>query len=278
MIARLYGAALRGLLMALMIALPALIVPGVTMEASQATVLIALLAAFLTFVEYNSNSPSIVEFRDAAPFNRLRFVALFATVLMLSLICKGKTDPTATTNALTSIGTIVGNSIDFPYSPVRLVVLVLPAGSDYDVVQSVRTAAGLSYLTSLTAMAAFLVLVRILGWPSRKGAFNVWVNLPMFDPTTGGDVLQRLNRDARFNIVLGFLLPFAIPAVVKLAADLINPISLENPQTLIWTMSAWAFLPASMIMRGIALQRIAEMIRDQRKRAYATAESELQVA
>ncbi len=278
MIARLYGAAIRGLMMALMIALPALIVPGISIDSSQATVLIALLAAFLTFVEYNSASPSIVEFRDAAPFNRLRFIALFLTVLMLSLICKGKIDPTLTTNALTSVGTIVGNSIDFPYSPVRLVVLMLPAGSDLEVVQSVRTAAGLSYLISLTAMAAFLVLVRILGWPSRKGAFNVWVNLPLFDPTTGGDVLQRLNRDARINIVLGFLLPFAIPAMVKLAADLINPISLENPQTLIWTMSAWAFLPASMIMRGIALQRIAEMIRDQRKRAYATADSDLQVA
>lgn len=278
MIARLYGAAIRGLMMALMIALPALIVPGISIDSSQATVLIALLAAFLTFVEYNSASPSIVEFRDAAPFNRLRFIALFLTVLMLSLICKGKIDPTLTTNALTSVGTIVGNSIDFPYSPVRLVVLMLPAGSEPEVVQSVRTAAGLSYLISLTAMAAFLVLVRILGWPSRKGAFNVWVNLPLFDPTTGGDVLQRLNRDARINIVLGFLLPFAIPAMVKLAADLINPISLENPQTLIWTMSAWAFLPASMIMRGIALQRIAEMIRDQRKRAYATADSDLQVA
>jgi hypothetical protein len=264
--------------MALMIAIPALIVPGMTADATQATVLIALLASFLTFVEYNSISPSIVEFCDAAPFNRLRFAALFATVFMLSMICKGQVDPTLTTKALTSVGTIVGNSIDFPYSPVRMVVLTLPAGTDYEVVEIVRTAAGLAYLASLSVMAAFLVLVRILGWPSRKGAFNVWVNLPMFDPTTGGDVLNRLNRDARINIACGFLLPFAIPAVVKLAADLINPISLENPQTLIWTMSAWAFLPASMIMRGIALQRIAEMIRDQRKRAYATAENELQVA
>lgn len=240
--------------------------------------LIALLAAFLTFVEYNSVSPSIVEFRDAAPFNRLRFIALFFIVFTLSMICKGKSDPTQMTNMFMAIGTIVGNSIDFPYSPVRLVVLMLPLGADLDVVQSVRTAAGLSYLTSLAAMTAFLILVRVFGWPSRSGGFNVWVNLPLFDPTAGGDVLQRLNRDARINIALGFLLPFIIPAIVKLAADLINPISLENPQTLIWTMSAWAFLPASMIMRGIALQRIAEMIRDQRKRAYANAEGELQTA
>jgi len=269
---------MRGFLVALMIATPALVVPGVTIDSSQATVLIALLAAFLTFVEYNSVSPSIVEFRDAAPFNRLRFVALFLTVFVLSVICKGKTDPTLLTNALSSIGTIIGNSIDFPFSPVRLVVLMLPADAEPEIVDSVRIAAGLAYLVSLTAMAAFLFLVRVLGWPSRSGAFNVWVNLPLFDPTAGGDVLHRLNRDARINIALGFLLPFLIPAVVKMAADLLNPITLENPQTLIWTMSAWAFLPASMIMRGIAMQRIAEMIRDQRKRAYANAEGDLQLA
>ncbi|WP_299366851.1 hypothetical protein [uncultured Tateyamaria sp.] len=278
MIARLSGAAMRGFLVALMIATPALVVPGVSIDSSQATVLVALLAAFLTFVEYNSSSPSIVEFRDAGPFNRLRFVALFLTVFLLSVICRGKTDPTLLTGALSSIGTIIGNSIDFPFSPVRLVVLMLPADADAEIVQSVRTAAGLSYLISLTAMAVFLFLVRVLGWPSRNGSFNVWVNLPLFDPTAGGDVLYRLNRDARINIALGFLLPFLIPAVVKMAADLLNPITLENPQTLIWTMSAWAFLPASMIMRGIAMQRIAEMIRDQRKRAYASAEGDLQIA
>lgn len=258
-----------------MIATPALVAPGASIDSSQATILIALLAAFLTFVEYNSTSPSIVEFRDAAPFNRLRFAALLATVFLLSMICRGKTDPTLLTNALTSVGTIIGNSIDFPYSPVRLVVLMLPPDAQDSVVQSVRTAAGLAYLISLTAMTVFLFLVRVLGWPSRNGSFNVWVNLPLFDPTAGGDVLYRLNRDARVNIALGFLLPFLIPAVVKMAADLLNPITLENPQTLIWTMSAWAFLPASMIMRGIAMQRIAEMIKDQRKRAYASADADM---
>ena len=55
-------------------------------------------------------------------------------------------------------------------------------------------------------MGAFLVLVRIMNWPVRQGAFNVWVNLPLFDPTAGGDVIYRLQRDARINIALGFLL------------------------------------------------------------------------
>ena len=260
--------------MALLLATPALLLPNIAADSSQVVLLMAMLAGFLTFAEYNAKSPSIVEFRDAAPFNRLRFIALFASIFLLSLITKGKTDPTAVTNALTSIGLIIGNAIDFPFSPVRLVVLMLPDTADAGVVSAVRISAGLSYLISLIAMTAFLILVRILNWPSRKGAFNVWINLPLFDPTAGGDVLLRLRRDARFNIALGFLLPFFIPAVVKMASDLIEPITLENPQTLIWTMSAWAFLPASMIMRGIAMGKIADMIEEKRRRTYANAEED----
>jgi hypothetical protein len=273
-IERIVGAAARGVLVALLLATPALLLPNIAANSSQVVLLMAMLAGFLTFAEYNAKSPSIVEFRDAAPFNRLRFIALFASIFLLSLITKGKTDPTAVTNALTSIGLIIGNAIDFPFSPVRLVVLMLPDTADADVVSAVRMSAGLSYLISLIAMTAFLILVRILNWPSRKGAFNVWINLPLFDPTAGGDVLLRLRRDARFNIAFGFLLPFFIPAVVKMASDLIEPITLENPQTLIWTMSAWAFLPASMIMRGIAMGKIADMIEEKRRRTYANAEED----
>ena len=274
MIARIAGASARGILVALLLATPSLLLPSVAQESSRVVLLMAMLAGFLTFAEYNAKSPSIVEFRDAGPFNRLRFVALFSPIFMLSLITKGKTDPTAVTNALTSIGMIIGNAIDFPFSPVRLVVLMLPNTADADVVTAVRTSAGLSYLISLIAMTAFLFLVRVMNWPARKGAFNVWINLPLFDPTAGGDVLYRLRRNARFNIALGFLLPFFIPAVVKMAADLIHPITLENPQTMIWTMSAWAFLPASMIMRGIAMGKIADMIEEKRRRTYANAAQE----
>ena len=262
---------MRGLLVALLIATPALLLPEVATDQSQIVVLVALLAAFLTFVEYNSNAPSIVEFRDAAPFNRLRFIALFLTVFLLTAIAKGKTEPSSLTYGLTSLGTIIGNAIDFPYSPVRLIVLMLPYDVSIGTVHDVRTAAGISYLISMIALLGFYLLVRVWGWPVRYGSFNVWVNLPLFDPTAGGDVLLRLKRDARVNIALGFLLPFIIPAVVKATSDLIDPITLENPQTLIWTISAWAFLPASMIMRGIAMHRVATLIEEKRRRAYASA-------
>jgi hypothetical protein len=102
--------------------------------------------------------------------------------------------------------------------------------------------------------------------------FNVWINLLTFDPTAGNDVVQRLQRDARLNIVLGFLLPFLTPAAVKAAGSLFGALSLENPQTLIWTVAAWAFLPASLFMRGIAMGRVAEMIAAKRRDTYAKAQ------
>lgn len=273
MLVRMSGALMRGLLVALLIATPALLLPELASDQSQIVVLVALLAGFMTFVEYNSNAPSIVEFRDAAPFNRLRFITLFLIVFALSAIIKGKAEPSSLTHALMSVGTIIGNALDFPFSPIRLIVLSLPPDVSAAAVQDIRVVAGVSCLISLTALIVFCVFVR-LGWPVRHGAFNVWINLPLFDPTAGGDVLYRLRRDARVNVALGFLLPFALPAVVKLASGLINPITLDNPQTLIWTITAWAFLPTSMIMRGIAMHRVASLIEEKRRRAYANADAE----
>jgi len=268
-ISRMFSALVRAMLVVLMIATPSILLPGTTADTAQIVALLGIAAALFTFIEYNSTYPSLVEFRQAPPFNRLRFLGLFATVFALTLIAKGVHEPTTLTRLFEAMGTRIAEVMDFPYSPVRLMVLMLPPEATHDLAASVRTAAGLSYLVSLLALGAFVLILRMTGWPTRHGSFNVWVNLPTFDPTAGGDVVERLDRDASINLILGFLLPFIIPAVVKLASDLFNPISLQDPQTLIWTMAAWAFLPASMIMRGIAMNRVARMICKQRRRAAA---------
>jgi hypothetical protein len=196
-------------------------------------------------------------------------------VLLLSAIVRGRTDPTTLTNFIDVIGTRIGIAIDVPYSPVRLVTLMLPEDMSLEHLILVRTAAGISYVISLLTLASFIIILRAIGWPQRLGKFNVWINLPTFDPTTGGDVVQRLQRDARFNIALGFLLPFLIPAAVKLAAMAFQPVTLESPQTLVWTMAAWAFLPASLFMRGIAMGRIAWMIAEKRRLNNLSAEADM---
>lgn len=273
-ISRLTGALLRAFMVVSMIALPSLALAGTTSDTAQIAALVCIVAGVFTFVEYNSASPSLVEFRDAPPFNRVRFFGLFATVFALTLIAKGKTEPTTMTALFELLGASLSQVIDFPYSPVRLVVLMLPSDAPDSLINDVRIASGLSYFVSLMSLAIFVIAMRLTRWPSQKGGFNVWVNLPTFDPTAGGDVVERLERDGQLNLILGFLLPFLIPAFVKLASDVFNPISLADSHTLIWMMTAWAFIPASLIMRGIAMLRVAGMIAEQRERSYIETEGE----
>ena len=183
-------------------------------------------------------------------------------------------EPTSLTIFVEAVGALIGHVMDFPYSPVRLVVLMMPPGTGVEHIALVRSLAGIAYLTSLLTLAVFLIILRLQGWPSRTGSFNVWINLPTFDPTAGGDVVDRLQRDARFNIALGFLLPFLTPPVIKAASTTFASVSLDNPQTLIWTVAAWAFLPASLFMRGIAMGRIASMIESKRRETAAKPEDE----
>jgi hypothetical protein len=264
-VVRLTGAFFRAVLVIVLIATPSILLPGVGTDGKEMVALVALFGGFLTFVEYNAAYPGLVEFRDAPPFNRVRFLMLFTTIFLLTVIARGEIEPTTITVLVHSVGALIGQAMDFPYSPVRLVTLVISSTASADQVNLVRTAAGMSYLISLVSLSIFVILLKFHGWPSKSGAFNVWVNLPTFDPTAGGDVVDRLDRDARVNIALGFLLPFLIPAVVKAGSSGFEPLSFTSPQTLIWTMAAWAFLPASLFMRGIAMGRIADMIREKRR-------------
>ncbi len=264
----------RAFLVAVLVMIPSLLLSSTGSDTEQFVIILALIAASMTFIEYYGRSPSIVEFRFAPPYNRLKFFGLFASVTLLSFICIGHANPSDWTHMLTYLGTGLGHAIDFPYSPVRLMVLMLPTDASPELVDLVRTTSGIAYTISILMLFVFVTFVRLLGWPTRSGAFNVWMNLPLFDPTGGGDVLARLKRDAGLNIVLGALLPFIIPAAVKAASALIDPVSIQDPQTLIWTVTAWAFLPASMLMRGIAMSRIADMIEEKRRRAYAEAKAQ----
>lgn len=274
MIVRLTGAILRALLIALAIATPSLLLPDVGTDTAQVVVLVALAAGFFTFAEYYSQFPSILEFRFAPPVNRLRYFTMFAMVLMLTVHFSDAALETPIAVLLMKLASLMAQAVDFPFSPVRLVILALPSDTTVETVDMVRDAAGIAYVVAFIGLISFGILVRIYGWPVRYSAFNVWINLPLFDPTGGGDVLTRLKRDSIINIVLGFLLPFLLPAFVKLAGALVDLSGIGDPHTLIWVMTLWAFVPANLIIRGVALARVADIIEEKRRRTYAEASSE----
>lgn len=273
-ISQVLSALLRAYLVAVVVALPGLLLPTIAPDTAQIVVIVALLAALLTFMEYYGRYPSIVEFRFAPPFNRLRFAALALSVISLSLILRGKTDPGAITTLMTQLGEWLGRLLDFPYSPVRLAILMLPADTEPGRIADMRITAGVAYAVSLAMVVMFVMLVRVLHWPVRRGTFNVWVNLPLFDPTSGGDVVERLRREAGVNVLLGIALPFIVPVLVRMTSQGGGPGPVVEAHTLIWMMTAWAMLPANVLIRGIALFRVAALISAKRRRVYGSEDGE----
>ncbi|WP_037254101.1 hypothetical protein [Roseobacter sp. SK209-2-6] len=269
MFARIIGAAARGVLVALLIALPSLLLPVSATDSPEIIVFMALLGGALTFAEYFSSFPSFVEFRAAPPLNRMRFAACFAMIVTLSLLARHPLEPTGLTALIHGLGMQLGPVLAFEYSPVQLIVLMMPEATSEPSLLMVRSAASLSYVLAALTIAGFALIIRIGNWPVGNGAFNVWVNLPLFDPTTGGDVVTRLQRDGRINIIAGILLPFAIPVLFKLSSGVLDSALLTKPQMLVWLIAGWAFVPASLIMRGLAFLRIAELIAQKRRAAYA---------
>ncbi len=257
-----------------MVMAPSFILPEYTSDAPEVAMLLALFAALLTFSEYKSASPSFVEFRDAPPYNRIRFVALFAMVLVTSLILLHRYEPTGLNLIVSGMSVAVSRWVDFPYSPVRLLVMVIGEGNPSLGIETIRAAAGVTFVIGMAGVVALLMTIRLHAWPAGKGAFNVWVNLPLFDPTVGGDVVARLRRDGRINVALGLLLPFVLPGVLLLFGDRVGPIRFSDPHTIVWMIVAWAFLPASTVMRGIATIQVAHLIEMKRRRAYANAIAE----
>lgn len=277
MASRVTGAVFRAFIVAALVVAPSMLVPGLSADAQQTVALVALFAGALTYVEYRAEAPGLIEFRDAPPFNRTRLALLAVTLFALSMIERGRELPSTLTDLVTAIGTLIGQAMDFPYSPVRLVTEALADTATAAEIASVRTAAGTAYLTTLLALFVFSFLMR-RNWPRPGRAFNVWVNLPTFDPTSVSDIVARIERDARINISLGFLLPFLMPALVQFTLGGLDPVVVAAPHTLIWMMAAWAFLPASLFMRGIAMLRVAQMIRDKRRANAALAAGGVQPA
>ncbi|WP_233489780.1 hypothetical protein [Jannaschia rubra] len=252
-----------------MVLTPSLLLPESNPEMTDAAVLIALFAAVFVIVEYGSTYPGLIEFRGAPPFNRVRFATLFVTLTLISIALSSRQEPTVLSRLVLAVGVLLGQSMDFPLSPIRLILWLLPEGTTLSQVHSVRAAVGLAYLTGLVGLTVFAILIRVRGWPSPTGSFNVWINLPTFDPTAGADVVKQLRRDGAVNILLGLLLPYVSPLVAILVARSQGVSMLDSDLTLTWVMSLWAFSTVSLLQRGIAMRRLALMISHKRRRIEA---------
>jgi hypothetical protein len=206
---RLPLAVLRASFIVFLVVFPQLLLGHDQSHAAQLVMLTALLAGTFTVVEYAAPAPSLTEFRDARPYNRIRVVFLTLGVLAACVMLRPHGGGLPFQGTLHGLGDAWGELL-VPWTPVHLLVGTLPKEADPHLVASVRAAAAAAYGLSLLMLATFALAIRRYDWPG-PGGFNVWVNLPQFDPTAGGDVVERMQRDAQANLALGLLLPIVAP-------------------------------------------------------------------
>ncbi|MGP9791266.1 hypothetical protein [Roseinatronobacter sp. NSM] len=258
------GAFLRGFSVVVLILVPALLLPGISPDISQGLTLIALIAGVVVVVEYTARHPGLIEFRDAKPYNRGRFGLLFAIVLALTLMQRAVSLQDG--QHVPQVAMWLGMALDFNFSPVRMLRAALPAGLTLEHEANVQAAASVAFILAQTGLVGFLAAVYLRYWPNRSSVLNVWVNLPNFDPTKGIDVVHRLEREGQINILVGIILPFSLPVLLHISSLLVQPLTLETPLSLVWGVALWAFVPVSLVMRGVAMYRVAQLIRVQRRR------------
>jgi len=122
-------------------------------------------------------------------------------------------------------------------------------------------AAAVSFVISFASFLFFALTLWLFKWPVGRDNFNLWINLPTFEPTSGRDVERRLFRDGTANLLFGIGLPFVIPVIASRSGGWFDPSVLQNYQPLIWGAALWAFLPASLIIRGAALIKVGWLVK-----------------
>lgn len=255
MVSNLLGAAARALLVMMLIATPGLMLPP-DADTVQMTVLVCLVGGFLVFVEYAAVYPGFISFRDAAPFNRARFIAVFTTLFGLCAIAQQlEGGATSLGLILTAIGGATTALFDLPLSPTTLMSEALAPHVGVDMA---RALSGWAAIWAMGSMAAFVAVAQLSRWPVGAGELNLWVNLPLFTAASEDEVVEKLRQSAAVNFVLGSALPFLLPFLVLAVAPALWFTKSGSEQVIVWLVTLWAMLPTMCWMRGLACLRIAD--------------------
>lgn len=254
---RFLGALIRAFILGVIIAAPSFILPGIPNVARELTMIIATILAAFALFEYASKTPGFVDFRFAPPYNRFRVGILAALAIGLSLVVRASFSGNAEILALADKAIPIAIA---PNSPVAFALAKLQTfqtSSDFLLLERVFSSAFLITVSLTFLMSALLWIFK---WPFGRTEFNLWANLPTFVPAEVSLTGRRLRRDGWFNIILSIGLFYAIPFIFPLIQNRLGPDLFGDIHSLVWVVSAWAFLPSVMFMRGISLIKISRIL------------------
>ena len=255
------GAAARALLVMMLIATPGLMLPP-DADTVQMTVLVCIVGGALIFAEYAAVYPGFISFRDMAPFNRVRFVAVFTTLFGLCAIAQQMQGGASSLGVvLAAVGGATTALFDLPLSPTTLMAAALEPHIGVDIA---RALAGWAALWAMGTMAAFIAVVQALRWPPDGEELNLWVNLPLFGAANEDEVVDKLRQGACVNFVLGSTLPFILPFLILAVAPALWFTKSGSEQLVVWLVTIWAMAPTICWMRGLACLRISDVVANRR--------------
>ena len=261
MIGRLFGAVIRAALIVLVVAAPSFLLPGVSVASQEISLIVAAIAAAFTVFEYASTHPGLIDFRFAPPYNRVRYFAFAAQVLSIVFLCRAVEGMDSFSPDMLRLADEAVTLLDFPLSPVRVAqeMIAIDEGQDFSVL--IKRAAALSFVVTFASLLFFAALLWLFRWPVGRKDFNLWINLPTFEPGYGRDVERRLRRDGVINVLAGLALLYLLPVLLSRASGWFNPTVLANYQPLTWSVTFWAFFSGSLVIRGAAILKVAYLVR-----------------
>lgn len=252
-----FGALIRALILAVIIAAPSFILPDIPNVARELTLIIAAIIAAFALFEYASKSPGFVDFRFAPPYNRFRVGILAALAVGLSLIVR------ASINGDADILALADWSITYsitPNSPAEFALAKIAGFESSSSTELLTRVFSSAFIISVGLTGVMSLLLWIFKWPFGRTSFNLWVNLPTFAPAEVSLTGRRLRRDGWLNIVLAFALFYIIPFAFPLVQNRFGPDLFGDSHSLVWVATIWAFLPALMFIRGTSLIKISRIL------------------
>ncbi|MCO4824120.1 MAG: hypothetical protein KC451_04640 [Amylibacter sp.] len=241
--------------------MPAIVLPEISHNAADLAILSAAIAAAFVVFEYGFTTPSLIEFRFAAPYNRIRFALLALLLTGIAFAFRGPVEQTATTIAVSSFAVTSASIWEFTGSPLMF-FNGMTKELDAEGRLLLSNAAALSLSLTVLALIVFSAVIWMFHWPLKARNFNLWVNMPNFDSNVGVKTQQILRQSALVNMIIGLSLPFLIPQAALTFIGPLEPISSTNSLLLLWMIAIWCFVPAASILRSIALYKVATLINE----------------
>ncbi|WP_069298373.1 hypothetical protein [Neptunicoccus sediminis] len=242
-----------------MIVLPVIVLPELSPNSADLAILAAAIAAAFVIFEYGFTTPSLIEFRFAAPYNRFRFAILALLLTGIAFSFSEPVSSTGTSLAVSGFATKSAQLWNFAGSPLTFFE-ALTANMGATSQRLVTNAAALALsLTAITLLVSSVVIWNF-SWPLHAENFNLWINMPNFDVAMDGETQGTLRQSGLVSLIFGLTLPYLIPQAAFAFVGPLQPINSGNSLLLLWMIVIWCFVPAVSILRAVALYKVANLL------------------